>query len=524
MDTASFSRYWLPQPGPQAEVWTCPVDEIFFGGTRGGAKTDTVIGRHIRGAEKYGIQWNGLIARRKYKEFGEMRRRWDELILSGLPAVRIGGEESVNYIRFKNGAVVTLMAFMFLEIVNSLLGHQFTEISIEEAPTIPFIAQLVDRLKGSMRSPHGIPCRMILTGNPGGPGASSIKAMYIPRSEGGEVDAEEGEVRRMVTRLANGQEVVFTRIFIRSTLWDNKILIEKDPFYEARLRSINDPLLVKAWLDGRWDIFVGQAFNFYDRHIIKPIWPIPENAPIYMTMDWGFGKPFSIGWWWVDGEDRIYRFAEWYGWDKVTPNTGLRLTDAEIAEGVVEREKTMGIWGREITRLAGPDCFNKKPDYKGGGQGPTTSDEFLAHQKKLVAAGDVKANLRMRPGDTKRELKIKQFRNRLRVPEHPDEMPMMVVYNTCRQFIRIIPDLCVDDLTGEYLEPLQELHPFDESCHICMARPMGFHIPEITEVERLRQKAKEMKEIDNASFAASMEWAETVEMIKKAEEELEDYL
>jgi hypothetical protein len=97
-----------------------------------------------------------------------------------------------------------------------------------------------------------------------------------------------------------------------------------------------------------------------------------------MTFDWGYGRPFSIGWWWCDGDNRLYRFAEWYGWAGV-PNEGLRLPDTLIAEGIKEREAKLGISNSAIIRLAGPDCWNKKPDYKGGGQGPSTEEVFSGY-------------------------------------------------------------------------------------------------------------------------------------------------
>ena len=36
---------WRPQEGPQQALVRCPVKEIFFGGTRGGGKTDGVLGK-----------------------------------------------------------------------------------------------------------------------------------------------------------------------------------------------------------------------------------------------------------------------------------------------------------------------------------------------------------------------------------------------------------------------------------------------------------------------------------------------
>ena len=493
--------WWAPQPGPQAEAATCPADEIMFGGTRGGGKTDTAIGRQCRGAQKYGHQWNGLMIRRKYKDFAEIRRRFDELIRLGMPAERVGGDNQVNVVRWDNGATVTLVAILRMDQLEDYLGQQYTEVTIEEAPSIPFLGQLVDRIKGSTRSPHGVPCHIFLTGNPGGPGSGQVRIMYID-------PVDEGAINRITSESDDGTKSVTTRIFIRSTLSDNQILCENDPTYVNRIRSISDPALRAAWLDGRWDVFVGQAFTFTPRHVIKPIWPIPEWAPIYMTMDWGFGAPFSIGWWWVDYEGRVIRFAEWYGWNKVTPNVGLRLTDKQLGWGILEREKGLGISNRPIIRLAGPDCFNKKPDYKGGGQGASTADEFV----KMTGTAEVKAEfgksveLNMLPGDPKRDIKIRQFRNRLEVPNDPDKLPMLVVYNTCRDFIRIIPSLCADDKTGEYLEEGQELHPFDEACHICMANKVdvqaGNNIKVLMAEVASKAKAEARQRLDNVSRAA----------------------
>ncbi len=501
--------YWVPQPGPQAEACVCPVDEVFFGGTRGGGKTDTALGRQIDGACKYHKYWNGLMIRRKYKDFSEIRRRVDGMIIDGMPAERIGGENQMNYIRFANGATITLAAIARLEIADDFQGQQFTEISFEEAPLIPFIAQLIDRMKGCLRSPYGVPCYMFLTGNPGGPGASAIKVMYID-------PVPEGDVNYIERENVDGSKAILTRVFIKSTVYDNKILLENDPGYPQRLLSIADPRLRAAWHDGEWGIPIGQAFNFTEAHIIEPIWPIPEYAPIYMTFDWGYGKPFSLGWWWVDGEDRIYRFGEWYGWDGVTPNIGLRLEDPKIAEGVLERERAMGILGRPIKRLSGPDCFNKKPDYKGGGQGPSTADEFINYAKQPDTIKKYGAqNLELFPGDPSRELKIRQFRNRLALPADPTELPMMVIYNTCRQFIRIIPALCSDELTGEYLEEGQELHPFDEACHVCMAMPMGVPDEWIEKERAKKRKEAERAKLDNPSRSAAEEWDAILEALKE---------
>lgn len=239
-----------------------------------------------------------------------------------------------------------------------------------------------------------------------------------------------------------------------------------DPSYWAMLNTLPENLR-KAFRYGDWDIFVGQAFPEFSKvaHTIEPV-PVPEHAPIYMTFDWGYGAPFSIMWWWIDADNRIYGFSEWYGWNG-NANEGLRLTDSRIAEGIIAREEALGIKGRQITRLAGPDCFSKKPSYLTGGQGPSTAEVF---------AGP-KYNLNLIPGDPTRKTKIRQFRERLRyeVDEkgNPRTMPMLVVYNTCEQFIRTIPNMVMSELDIEDVDTKGEDHIYDSTCHVVQARPIS---------------------------------------------------
>ena len=43
-----FMIGWQPQPGPQTALLACPVFEVFFGGARGGGKTDGMLGESVR--------------------------------------------------------------------------------------------------------------------------------------------------------------------------------------------------------------------------------------------------------------------------------------------------------------------------------------------------------------------------------------------------------------------------------------------------------------------------------------------
>lgn len=443
---------WAPQPGPQSKATICPVNTTLFGGSRGGGKSDTTIGRHIVGAQRWGGEWNGMIIRRKYKEFAEMRRRWDQLKTRGLPIIRTGGDQGTNHIKFYNGGEVLMTAIENLAMARDWIGHQFTEISVEEATTFPFFSSMIDILKGSLRSAAGVSGHIFCTGNPGGSGHNDVKEFFRLgahwRSEGYLPDKPWFDHAEQ------------SRIFIPSFLRDNRILVENDPNYVKVLLSISDPALRAAWLKGDWDVFIGQAFSWVSRwHEVDPVWPIPTWAPIYMTYDWGYSAPFSIGWWFVDNDGRGIRFAEWYGWNG-KPNQGLRMEDSEIAKQILVKEAEMKIDSAKVDRIAGPDCFSRKPNYQGGGQGPPTAEIFRSVDQRL----------QLRPGDPDRKVKIRQFRERLKLPRAsmiklPGEElgavigpPMLQVYKTCRHFIRTVPSLAIDEDNVEDVDSEQEDH------------------------------------------------------------------
>ena len=65
---ADYSVVWRAQTGPQTALISCPVFEVFFGGARGGGKTDGVLGDFIRHASLYGKHAIGLMIRRQRTE------------------------------------------------------------------------------------------------------------------------------------------------------------------------------------------------------------------------------------------------------------------------------------------------------------------------------------------------------------------------------------------------------------------------------------------------------------------------
>jgi len=444
---------WAPQPGPQHQLVTCPLPEIFYGGARGGGKTDGVLGKYAIKALRYGKGFNAIFFRHELPMLDDAIERSKE-IYSKL------GAEYIEYKKtwtFPGGGRLRFRSLERVQDAEKYQGQNISDACVEEAGNYPDPSP-IDRLNGVLRSVYGVPTQLILTGNPGGAGNIWINQRYVVPHKAG--------MRVLTRKLPNGE--LHKYIFIPSKIQNNRKLLENDPGYINRLYLVGSEQLVEAWLDGNFDVFEGQSFTWnYDRHVIKPQ-SIPPGVPMFMTFDWGFGAPFSIGWWWVDSDGRGYRFHEWYGAQESNSKwVGLRLTDDDIAMEIlrIERED-LRLTGRTIQRYAGPDCFNKKPDYQGGGQGDSTFTTFL------------KYGVHLRPGDANRKLKIRQMHQRLKIPTD-GSLPMLVVYDHCKHFIRTVPALQFDSTSPEDIDTKMEDHIYDEACHFCMCRPMAA-IPQST--------------------------------------------
>src|SRR6185436_19567987 len=70
-----------PQAGPQEALLSCPIEDIGFGGARGGGKTNGMLGDFLSHADEYSKFARGLFLRRTYGELEEVIRQADLLFL-----------------------------------------------------------------------------------------------------------------------------------------------------------------------------------------------------------------------------------------------------------------------------------------------------------------------------------------------------------------------------------------------------------------------------------------------------------
>lgn len=460
---------FIPQQGPQYDLLTVPCFDILFGGARGGGKSFGTLGHYAAKAERtkrqFGLveSFNGLLVRRTLNELEDMIGKAHK-IFDGVAE----WFDSKKIYKFpKDGPYGgAQLKFRYLDRdkdADRYQGHDYAWVCVEEAGNFPSPAP-INKLRATLRSGGGADTYFLMTANPGGVGHNHLKMAYIDPAPPNTPFEVEMVIREKAYR--------WSRMFIPSKLEDNKILMQNDPNYVANVVASagGADWLVRAWLEGDWNIVAGGMFDdIWDGsvHILKPF-VIPRTWKIFRSYDWGSSKPFSVGWWaksdgtmaqMADGVYKsfppgtMFRIDEWYGWNG-EPNTGLRMLEKDIAKGIKERE-TMRGW----TVMTGPAdtmIFDVK-------NGSCLADDHKPYQ------------IHWRPADKSPGSRITGWMDmRTMLAESKKqhmEAPGLFVFENCRQFIRTVPTAQRDPLNLDDVNTATEDHILDETRYAIRFKP-----------------------------------------------------
>lgn len=304
--------------------------------------------------------------------------------------------------------------------------------------------------------------RIMAASNPGGIGHNWVKQAFVDAAA------------PLETWRAPKGEGGMLRQFIPALLEDNPTLMESDPEYENRLEGLGRPELVRAMRTGDWNIVAGGLLDDVYASAVHELEPfdVPTSWRIDRAMDWGSGRPFSVGWWaesdgtpakMRDGRERtfprgtLFRIGEWYGWNG-RANEGCRMVASEVARGILEREKAMGIAGRVKPGPADNSIFDVQ-------EGDSIND--------TMARGGVRWE-RSDKSPGSRKTGAEEIRKRLKacwmvgedgrvVARVPMEEPGLFTFTTCRHFIRTVPVIPRDDRKVDDADTKAEDHVYDET-------------------------------------------------------------
>ncbi|MBO7250818.1 MAG: phage terminase large subunit [Clostridia bacterium] len=426
---------------------------VGFGGARGGGKSWAVRTKAKILATYYkGIKV--LIVRRTYPELinNHINPLRDELY--GLA----GYNKSEKVFTFSNGSTIKFGYCNNDKDLDQYQGAEYDVIFLDEATQLQ--EMWIKKIIACVRGVNSFPKRVYYTCNPGGVSHGYFKRLFIDKKY------EEGE---------NPEDYVF----IQALVTDNKALMLAQPDYIKQLEAL-PPKIRDAWLYGRWDIYEGQVFeDFRDTpdldlchkagitpeeameqrrftHVIQPF-NIPRHWNMMRSYDFGYNRPWSLGYWAIDPDGVLYRIMDVYGWNG-TPNEGNKWTPDEQFKYIAELERSHPwLQGRRfVDSVADPAIWD-------------------ASRGESVAETAQRYGIHFTPGENARVAGLMQVHYRLQFDENG--FPRMYFFSNCATARRTLPLMMYSQTKPEDVDTESEDHCYDEIKYMCASKPVKPIVP-----------------------------------------------
>lgn len=446
-------------------AFTSKATEILYGGAAGSAKS------HLMRVAS--IMWALAIPGLQVYMF---RRTYDDLIKNhmegptgfhSLLAPWVGKYVEIveKEIRFNNGSKIYLCHCQHEKNKFDYQGSEMHVLIIDELTH--FTDSIYRYLRGrarmteDMKIPQeyqGLFPRILCGSNPGGIGHQFVKSTFIDAKPAFEIYQTSDE------------EGGFLRQFIPANLSDNPSLNREK--YKRTLSGLGNDALVKAMLDGDWDVVGGAALNISrPSHMIRSFKP-PQHLAKFQVIDWGYQKPYSVGWYCVVDQDTILakkdewpetflpknsiiRYRELYGYGG-KPDEGSKEESDIVAKRIIQIEHDA----------------NETMDYRVADTAMWAKNDGMSIFERMFKATKGKFNPRQSIKD--RQAGYSELNSRLKGEEIERNrfVPMLYVTSNCAHWWRTVPPLVLDDLQPEKgPDSSQEDHCYDETVYGCMSRP-----------------------------------------------------
>ncbi len=292
------------------------IFEVLYGGEAGGGKSAAIVAESTRYVDY--PTYEGIIFRRTNDELEQIKKEARLMF----PATGGVYNESSNTGVWPSGAKVFLRYMMYDKDRKKYQGREFQYVGFDELThfTETQYTYLFSRCRTT--DPRMVPI-IRSSANPGGTGHAWVKKRFIDKVPAGDdrqavpkwylTDGSDDDPTWTEKEVPAGTPESTNRAFIPASRFDNKILMDADPLYSARIRSMSDPLMAEALLTGNWDLFSGQFFTKFRKQIhiiddleIQPYWTIVRGT------DWGFADPCATLWLALDEYGNGYFFDELY--------------------------------------------------------------------------------------------------------------------------------------------------------------------------------------------------------------------
>lgn len=422
-----------------------------FGGSRGGGKTNGVLGKFGLKAVQHGAV-NAIFFRKELPQADDLIEEAKDIYC------KIGAtyHKQDKLFRFPSGGRIRFRPLENDADAEKYQGQNVSDASVEEAGNYASSSP-IDKLFGCLRSKAGLPVQLILTANPGGVGQPWIKARYIDPAPLG--------MSRLTRKIWNPITQKYDNhysIYIPSRVSDNPILLQNDPNYIGRLHLVGSPELVKAWLEGDWNVIQGAYFPEFKAadHIMQPF-TIPKHWTRIKGFDWGYHSKYCIVWGAIssgkDDQGNEARDAE----GRHIPQGKIiiyreSLGTQTINKDIAQRIKYLESEERVEQSAADPSIFNSQ-----GGR-----SIYSDFQDECVY---------FTPADNERISGWTQIRMRLK-------FNMIGFFSNCRYLIETLPSQVIDEKRPEDLDTDGDDHGMDALRYLCKLRTLAYDF--VPETER----------------------------------------
>ena len=439
---------WWTRRGGRADCLARFEDEALSGGAAGGGKSEALVAEALRQAHI--PHYRALILRKTYPELSELIDKSQRYYRGAFPGAQ--WSEARHMWRFPSGAKIYFGAMQHTNDRFKYQGRAYDYIAFDELTHFTQDEYLY-LLSRNRASGPGTRVYLRASANPGGIGHGWVKARFLTPAPPMQTIWEDVQVRTPDGAVHTARR---SRIFVPSTVFDNQILLQNDPAYAARLAALPDADR-RALLYGDWDAFAGQVFSewradpahYADRrytHVVDPF-PIPRGWRVVRGFDFGYSRPFSVGWWAISPDGALCRIRELYGCTG-TPNEGVRWEPARIAREIKKIEQDdPNIRGRTVRGVADPSIFDES-------------------RGESVAQMMEREGIFFDRGDNARIAGKMQVHHRLAFDQNG--APGLTVFSTCRHFIRTVPALVYDPVNVEDVNTAMEDHIYDEMRYVVM--------------------------------------------------------
>ena len=432
-----------PNAGPQTEFLAASEREVLYGGAAGGGKSYAMLADPLRFMGH--PQFSGLLLRHTTEELRELIWKSQEMYPKIWPGIK-WSERKMQW----NAPSGARLWFSYLDRDEDALRYQglaFSWVGFDELtqwPT-PFAWNYMrSRLRSTAQD---LPVFMRATTNPGGPGHSWVKKMFIDPAPAGKAfwatDIDSAQTLVYPKGHSKEGQPLFKRRFIPAMLTDNPYLADQGD-YEAMLLSLPEHQR-KQLLEGNWDAAEGAAFPEFSRahHVIEPF-DIPRNWVKFRAGDYGYGSYSAVVWFAVSPDEQLVVYRELYVSKVLATDLADIILDLESEDGNIK-------YG-----VLDSSCWHKRGD-----TGPS-----LAEQMTMKGC-------RWRPSDRSAGSRISgknELHRRLQIDEFSG-VPRLVFFNTCTNLIAQLPILPLDKKTHEDVDTKSEDHLYDALRYGVMSRP-----------------------------------------------------